>query len=225
MMVGRQVQLVVDKEPARPVAPVLVVEGLRVLDERHHPAVRGVDLEVAAGEIVAIAGVQGNGQTELVEALTGLRPIDAGHVSVYGRSLVGLSPRQLVDLGVAHIPEDRQRDGIVGPFPVRDNLVLNTFRRKPFARGLAMDRGRVRDNVAAQPTRGLDVGSIQYIHARIVEQRDHGTAVLIVSTELEEVLALGDRILVMFRGEIVGALTGADATREELGLLMAGATA
>ncbi len=268
MMVGREVKLVVDKEPARPLAPVLVVEGLRVLDERHHPAVRGVDLEVAAGEIVAIAGVQGNGQTELVEALTGLRPIDAGHVAVYGRSLVGLSPRQLVDLGVAHIPEDRQRDGVVGPFPVRDNLVLNTFRRKPFARGLAMDRGKVRDNaeqlmadfdiraassdvaastlsggnqqkvivarefghaerllVAAQPTRGLDVGSIQYIHARIVDQRDQGTAVLIVSTELDEVLALGDRILVMFRGELVGELKGADATREELGLLMAGASA
>ncbi|MEX2659973.1 MAG: ABC transporter ATP-binding protein [Acidimicrobiales bacterium] len=268
MMVGRAVQLVVGKGPARPAAPLLVVKGLRVLDERRHAAVRDVDLEVRAGEIVAIAGVQGNGQTELVEALTGLRPIDAGTAEVSGRSLSGLGPRQLMELGVAHIPEDRQRDGLVGAFPVRDNLVLNTYCRRPFSRRLAMDRAAVRANaeqlmsdfdirapssdvaastlsggnqqkvivarefghagtliIAAQPTRGLDVGSIQYIHRRIVDQRDEGAAVLIVSTELEEVLALGDRILVMFRGEIVGELEGSSATRDELGLLMAGSTA
>ncbi len=268
MMVGRAVQLVVDREPSKPAAPVLVVRDLRVLDERRQEAVHDLDLDVHAGEIVAIAGVQGNGQTELVEAITGLRPIDAGSAAVYGRSLSGLGPRQLVELGVAHIPEDRQRDGVVGAFPVRDNLVLNTFRRRPFARGLSVDRAQVQANaeqlmadfdiraaspqvatstlsggnqqkvivarefghaerliVAAQPTRGLDVGSIQYIHRRIVEQRDEGAAVLIVSTELDEVLALGDRILVMFRGRIVGEVAGADATRDHLGLLMAGVTA
>jgi simple sugar transport system ATP-binding protein len=266
MMVGRAVQLVVDKEPARPGPPVLAVDGLRVLDERLQTAVDGISFEVASGEIVAIAGVQGNGQTELVEALTGLRAVDAGTAEVYGRSVAGLGPRQLVDLGVAHIPEDRQRDGVVGPFTVADNLVLNTFRRKPFSRGFALDRGAVRANaeplpggigagelsddvavstlsggnqqkvivarefghaerliVAAQPTRGLDVGSIQYIHRRIVDRRDEGAAVLIVSTELDEVLALADRILVMFRGHVVGELAGGDATRERLGLLMAGA--
>jgi simple sugar transport system ATP-binding protein len=180
--------------------------------------------------------------------------------------VTGVGPRELLERGVAHVPEDRQRDGIVGPFPVRDNLVLNTYRRPPFARRLAVDRRAVREQadrlvadfdiraaspevpastlsggnqqkvivarefghagrllIAAQPTRGLDVGSIQYIHRRIVDKRDEGAAVLIVSTELEEVLALADRILVMFRGQVVGSLDRADATRERLGLLMAGA--
>ena len=267
MMVGRAVQLVVDKVPARPGAAVLRVEGLRVLDERGVAAVDGVDFEVAAGEIVAVAGVQGNGQTQLVEALAGLRAIDAGTVTLDGEDITGLGPRRLLERGVAHVPEDRLRDGLVGAFPVRDNLVLNTFRRSPFARGLRIDRGEVRENaerlmvdfdiraaspevpastlsggnqqkvivarefghakrllIAAQPTRGLDVGSIQYIHRRIVEKRDVGAAVLIVSTELDEVLALADRILVVFRGHIVGTVARADATREQLGLLMAGAT-
>jgi simple sugar transport system ATP-binding protein len=268
MMVGRAVQLVVDKEPSSPGAPVLAVEGLRVLDERGVAAVDGVGFSVAAGEIVAVAGVQGNGQTELVEALAGLRAVDAGTVLLDGSDVTGLGPRQLLERGVAHVPEDRQRDGIVGSFPVRDNLVLNTYRRPPFARRLAVDRRAVREQadrlvadfdiraaspevpastlsggnqqkvivarefghaerllIAAQPTRGLDVGSIQYIHRRIVDKRDEGAAVLIVSTELEEVLALADRILVMFRGQVVGSLDRADATRERLGLLMAGAGA
>jgi simple sugar transport system ATP-binding protein len=239
-----------------------------VLDERGVAAVDGVGFSVAAGEIVAVAGVQGNGQTELVEALAGLRAVDAGTVLLDGSDVTGLGPRQLLERGVAHVPEDRQRDGIVGSFPVRDNLVLNTYRRPPFARRLAVDRRAVREQadrlvadfdiraaspevpastlsggnqqkvivarefghaerllIAAQPTRGLDVGSIQYIHRRIVDKRDEGAAVLIVSTELEEVLALADRILVMFRGQVVGSLDRADATRERLGLLMAGAGA
>ena len=268
MMVGRAVQLVVDKEPAAPGAPVLEVRGLRVLDERGVAAVDGVDLLVAAGEIVAVAGVQGNGQTELVEAIAGLRAVDAGTVALDGTDVTGLGPRRLLDLGVAHVPEDRQRDGVIGSFPVRDNLVLNTYRRRPFGRGLALDRGAVRENaarlmadfdiraaspevpastlsggnqqkvvvarefgharrllLAAQPTRGLDVGSIQYIHRRIVDKRDEGAAVLIVSTELDEVLALADRVVVMLRGRIVGEVARADATRDRLGLLMAGATA
>jgi simple sugar transport system ATP-binding protein len=268
MMVGRAVQLVVDKDPSTPGSPVLEVEGLRVLDERGVAAVDGVTFAVAAGEIVAVAGVQGNGQTELVEALAGLRAVDAGTVLLDGTDVTGLGPRDLLERGVAHVPEDRQRDGIVGSFPVRDNLVLNTYRRPPFARRLAVDRRAVREQaerlvadfdiraaspevpastlsggnqqkvivarefghagrllIAAQPTRGLDVGSIQYIHRRIVDKRNEGAAVLIVSTELEEVLALADRILVMFRGHVVGSLDRADATRERLGLLMAGAGA
>jgi simple sugar transport system ATP-binding protein len=268
MMVGRAVQLVVDKDPSTPGSPVLEVEGLRVLDERGVAAVDGVTFAVASGEIVAVAGVQGNGQTELVEALAGLRAVDAGTVLLDGTDVTGLGPRDLLERGVAHVPEDRQRDGIVGSFPVRDNLVLNTYRRQPFARRLAVDRRAVREQaerlvadfdiraaspevpastlsggnqqkvivarefghagrllIAAQPTRGLDVGSIQYIHRRIVDKRDEGAAVLIVSTELEEVLALADRILVMFRGHVVGSLDRADATRERLGLLMAGAGA
>ncbi len=267
MMVGRAVQLVVDKAPAEPGAPVLRVEGLRVLDERGVAAVDGVSFDVAAGEIVAVAGVQGNGQTELVEALAGLRAVDAGTVSLDGEDVTGLEPRRLLERGVAHVPEDRQRDGVVGAFPVSDNLVLNTFRRSPFARGLRIDRQAVRDNatrlmadfdiraaspgvaastlsggnqqkvivarefghaerllIAAQPTRGLDVGSIQYIHRRIVDKRDEGAAVLLVSTELDEVLALADRIIVVYRGHIVGTVARADATRDHLGLLMAGAT-
>ena len=268
LMVGRQVQLVVDKTPAQPGGAILRVEDLRVLDERGVAAVDGISFEVAAGEIVAVAGVQGNGQTELVEALAGLRAVDAGTVSLDGADVTGLDPRRLLERGVAHVPEDRQRDGVVGAFPVRDNLVLNTFRRRPFARGLRVDRQAVRDNaarlmadfdiraaspespastlsggnqqkvvvarefghaerllIAAQPTRGLDVGSIQYIHRRIVDKRDEGAAVLLVSTELDEVLALADRIVVVFRGRIVGTVARAEATRDGLGLLMAGATA
>jgi simple sugar transport system ATP-binding protein len=268
MMVGREVQLVVEKAPARPGQPVLRVDGLRVLDERGVAAVDGVTFEVAAGEIVAVAGVQGNGQTELVEALAGLRAVDAGTVRLDGEDVTGIQPRRLLERGVAHVPEDRQRDGVVGTFPVRDNLVLNTIRRRPFARGLRIDRRAVSDNaarlmadfdiraaspdvaaatlsggnqqkvivarefghaerllIAAQPTRGLDVGSIQYIHRRIVDKRDEGAAVLLVSTELDEVLALADRIIVVFRGSIVGTVARADATREHLGLLMAGAAA
>ena len=268
LMVGREVQLVVDKSPARPGQPVLRVEGLRVLDERGVAVVDGVSFEVAAGEIVAVAGVQGNGQTELVEALAGLRAVDAGTVHLDGEDVTGLQPRRLLERGMAHVPEDRQRDGVVGAFPVRDNLVLNTFRRRPFARGLRIDRRAIRDNasrlmadfdiraaspevaaatlsggnqqkvivarefghadrllIAAQPTRGLDVGSIQYIHRRIVDKRDEGAAVLLVSTELDEVLALADRVIVVFRGHIVGTVPRADATRDHLGLLMAGASA
>ena len=264
-MVGRSVELVVTKDDASPGDPVLAVDGLAVLDERGVRAVGGVSFAVRAGEIVAVAGVQGNGQTELVEALTGLRAVDAGTVTLDGEDVTGLDPRHLLERGVAHIPEDRQRDGVVGTFPVRDNLVLNTYRRRPFARGPAVDRRAVRDHaealmdrfdiraaspevatstlsggnqqkviiarefghagrllIAAQPTRGLDVGSIQYIHRRIVDRRDEGAAVLIVSTELDEVFALADRILVMFRGELVGTLDPRNATRDEVGLLMAG---
>jgi simple sugar transport system ATP-binding protein len=266
MMVGRSVQLTVDKGPAKPGDPVLVVDEIRVLDDRGQNAVN-VSFEVRAGEIVCIAGVQGNGQTELVEALTGLRPVAAGSIALAGHELTGRAPDDVLEAGVGHVPEDRQRDGLIVTFSIADNLVLDTYDREPFAHGVvrnfaaiheaAVDRARRFDVrtpsvdvpastlsggnqqkvvvarelsrsisllIASQPTRGLDVGSIEYIHGQIVEQRDHGIAVLIVSSELDEVLALADRILVMFRGRIFGQVPGDRATREELGLLMAGVT-
>jgi simple sugar transport system ATP-binding protein len=264
MMVGRSVLLRVSKEPAEPGEVVLEVAGLTVLDDRGQVAVDDLSLQVRAGEIVAIAGVQGNGQTELVDALTGLaRPL-AGSISLAGRHIEHASPRQVLHSGVAHVPEDRVKDGLVASFSVAENLVLNTYDNPPFARGPMMDTDAVHSSaierakefdirapsvdvqvstlsggnqqkviiarelsrptrvlIASQPTRGLDVGSIEYVHHRIVEARDEGDAVLIVSSELDEVMALGDRILVMFRGRIVGERpVGAD--RAEIGLLMAG---
>src|ERR671918_252114 len=267
MMVGRDVQLEVPKGEAQPAEVVLQVADLEVLDDRAHKTVDGVTFEVRAGEIVALAGVQGNGQTELVEAITGLRRPLAGRVALEGRDVTGHSPRDLFRHGVAHIPEDRQADGLVVSFPIQDNLVLNTYNEPEFSRGLAIRRDRVRDSadklvkefdirthsptaaastlsggnqqkvivarefthadellIASQPTRGLDVGSIQYIHEQIVAKRDEGVAVLLVSTELDEILALADRIAVMYRGKIVGTVARKDATREGIGLLMAGHT-
>ena len=267
-MVGRDVQLVVDREEAAPAETVLRVKDLRVRDDRDQLAVADVSLDVRAGEIVAVAGVQGNGQTELVEGIVGLRRPTAGSVELDGTVVTGASTARMVDLGVAHVPEDRQRDGLVGTFPVADNFVLNLTRRKPFASGIRINRKAIRQNaeqlvrdfdvrtasvdtavgtlsggnqqkvivgremshasrllVLSQPTRGLDVGSIQYIHRRIVEARDAGLAVLLNSSELDEVLALADRVVVMYRGSVIGEVSGAEATRESVGLLMAGATA
>lgn len=266
MMVGREVILTVEKEPARLGDVVLKVEDLHALDDRHMPVVRGVTFEVRAGEILGIAGVQGNGQTELVEVLTGLRPATGGHVWITGVETTHATPRQIIELGTAHIPEDRQRDGLVLTYPVCDNLVLCTYYKPPFARGVLMDERAVfkqaeelvrlfdirtpsiflparnlsggnqqklivarelsrpiRLLIASQPTRGLDVGSIEYIHKRLIEKRDQGTAVLLVSAELDEIMSLSDRIAVMYEGKIVYTVDAAQATREELGLWMAGA--
>jgi general nucleoside transport system ATP-binding protein len=266
MMVGRAVDLVVDKEPAHPGDPVLAVRGLTVIDERGHTAVDGVDLEVRHGEILAVAGVQGNGQTELAEALLGLTPIAAGTISVDGRDVSRASTRDRLEAGVGYVPEDRAHDGFVGPFTVAENLVLNLFRRPPFGRGVLLDTEQVERNatervqefdirtqsidlpvsslsggnqqkvvlarelsrplkllVASQPTRGVDVGSIEFMHKRIVAERDQGTAVLIVSTELDEIAALADRIAVMYRGRVVG-MVPPSTPRDELGLMMAGAS-
>ncbi|HXF56707.1 MAG TPA: ABC transporter ATP-binding protein [Actinomycetota bacterium] len=265
MMVGRAVELAVERAPAQAAEPVLEVRDLVVLDDRGQVAVDGVSFEVRAGEILAVAGVQGNGQTELVEAITGLRPAVSGSVRILGRELAGASPKQVLRAGVAHVPEDRQRDGLILDFSVADNLVLNTFDVPPFARGIVRDERAVeraaqervaafdvrtsslrapvatlsggnqqkvivarelsrpiRLLVASQPTRGLDVGSVEYIHRRLLEKRDQGVAVLMVSVELDEVLALADRIAVMYRGRIVDVLPAAEATREGVGLLMAG---
>ena len=264
LMVGRPVDLSVEKKPAAPADVQLEAKDLSVLNEREEFAVRGVDLAVRAGEIVGIAGVQGNGQTELVEAITGMRPVASGTLTFLGTDITHASTRDCHKLGMAHIPEDRHRSGMIGEFTIAENMVLNTYYDKRFSDGISLRWNDVYDAaardaiafdvrtpsiflagdnlsggnqqkmviarelsrdvkfvVAAQPTRGLDVGSIEYVHDRIVQARDGGAGVLVVSTELEEVLALSDRILVMFRGRIVKEF-GPGATAGEVGLAMAG---
>jgi len=266
LMVGREVQLVVDKTPAEPGDAVLEVEDLVVRDDRGQRVVDGVSFDVRAGEILAIAGVQGNGQTELVEAICGMRAPESGTVRLAGDDVTGAGPDHLFGAGLAHVPEDRQRDGLIGTFAVSANMVLNQVRTPPFARGLRLNRKAVRQHagrlvqefdvrtpsvdvavstlsggnqqkviiareffhgdkllVLSQPTRGLDVGSIQYIHRQVVAKRDVGAAVLLNSSELDEVLALADRIAVIYRGRLVGMVERSEANRERIGLLMAGA--
>jgi ABC-type uncharacterized transport system ATPase subunit len=263
LMVGRDVLFDLDKPPARPGDPVLEVIDLTASDDRGLPAVRGLSLEVRAGEIVALAGVDGNGQTELVEAITGLRPA-MGTVRVGGRDLAGAPARAVLDAGVSHIPEDRQRRGLVLPFTLAENLGLREYRRPSLSRRGLLRLSRLRDRaaallreydvrggapdvpaaslsggnqqkvviareiacdprvlVAAQPTRGLDVGAIEFVHRRLVAERDNGRGILLVSLELDEVRSLADRILVIFEGRIVREL-GPDASEEELGLAMTG---
>jgi simple sugar transport system ATP-binding protein len=265
MMVGRAVQLEVERTPAKAGETVLEVKDLVVLDELHQVAVDGVSFEVRAGEVLGVAGVQGNGQTELVEALTGLRSPQSGVINLLGNNITHASPRKITELGCAHVPEDRQRDGLVLPFPIADNMVLNTYYQPPFSRGVVLDESKIYSHanqliqefdvrtpgaatsasalsggnqqkvivarefsrpirllVASQPTRGLDVGSIEYIHDRIIKKRDDGCAVLLVSSELDEIMGLSDRIAVMFRGKIVDVLPAEKATKEKVGLLMAG---
>jgi simple sugar transport system ATP-binding protein len=266
MMVGREVALIVDKGPASPADVVLEVSGLTADDQRHQPALRGVDLSVRAGEVLGVAGVQGNGQTELVEVLTGLLPATGGSVRILNQDVTNVKPREVTELGVAHIPEDRQRDGLVLSFPIYDNLILQTYYLPPFSERAGIQFDRVYDYaervsqefdvrtpsiaipaqnlsggnqqkvivarefsrpikllIAAQPTRGLDVGSIEYIHRRLIQKRDEGVAVLLVSVELDEIMAVSDRIAVMYEGKIVGTVDADKVSREELGLLMAGA--
>lgn len=265
MMVGRAVKLEVDRTPAKPGETVLEVKDLVVLDQRHQRAVDHVSFEVRSGEVLGIAGVQGNGQTELVEALTGLRPIVHGQVTLLGTDITNAAPRRITELGAAHVPEDRQRDGLVLPFPIAENLVLNTYYQKPFTNGVVLQEKVILSTaeqlirefdirtpgplvpagalsggnqqkvivarefsrpikllIASQPTRGLDVGSVEYIHSQIMAKRDQGCAVLLVSSELDEIMALSDRIAVMYRGKIVDVLPAESATKEIVGLLMAG---
>jgi simple sugar transport system ATP-binding protein len=264
LMVGRDVNLTVHKEAHTTGEALLEVRDLVVRDERGVAVVDHVSFDVRAGEIVALAGIQGNGQTELVEALAGVRAVESGTITIKGQDVTNASPRDILDAGFAHVPEDRQRDGLVLSMSVADNLVLNTPRRAPYAhRGtrrlaavaanageriaqfdirtesaeamvgslsggnqqkviLARELSRNADVVvAAQPTRGLDVGSIEYVHQQIVQERNNGRAVLIVSSELDEVLALGDRVAVMHRGTIAG-IVPPTTSREDIGLLMAG---
>jgi simple sugar transport system ATP-binding protein len=265
MMVGREVILTVPKDPPNPNDVVLDVEDLVVLGDQDSVAVDGVSFQVCGGEIVGVAGVQGNGQTELVQALTGLRKPLSGSISISGVDVTSSSPRKITEVGSAHIPEDRQQDGLVLSYPISDNLILNTYYLNPTAKGLVLQEEVIQASasdlvaeydvrtpsiltpvrnlsggnqqkvivarelsrpvkltIASQPTRGLDVGSIEYIHRRLVEKRDEGAAVFVVSAELDEVMSLADRILVMFDGKIMGVVAADQATKEDLGLMMAG---
>ena len=264
LMVGREVQLTVDRGESHPADPVLAVADLHAKDDRGHEVVHGVSFEVRAGEILGIAGVAGNGQDELVEALTGLRRPVSGTVHLAGADVTGAGPRQMHKAGVGFVPGDRQRFGLVLSFPLTDNLVLNDYYHAPYARGPIRDEDAIRRDaeetitrydirtpaatVAAstlsggnqqkvivarefegdlkllvldQPTRGLDVGSIEFIHRQAIARRDAGVAILLVSAELDEVLELSDRVAVMYRGRIVAVLDGPTADRETVGLLMA----
>jgi len=265
MMVGRAVKLELEKNEARPGETVLNVENLVALDLRNQIAVDGISFDVRAGEILGVAGVQGNGQTELVEVVTGLRESQSGKITLLGQEITHTTPRRITELGSAHVPEDRQRDGLVLSFSVADNLMLNTYYQKPFTKGVVLQQGAIMEYatrlieqfdirtpsannmasslsggnqqkvivarefsrpikfmVASQPTRGLDVGSIEYIHGRILAKRDEGCAVLLVSSELDEIMALADRIAVMYRGKVIDILEAGKVTKEEVGLLMAG---
>ena len=264
LMVGRSVDLTVAKGDAEPKSTVLVVRDLVVVDDRKVKAVDGVSFEVRAGEIVGIAGVQGNGQTELIEGITGLRPPLSGSVVIRGEDVTDATPRELHRLGVSHIPEDRQESGLVLDFTVAENMILDSYYDRPYSRGLVMDWEVIHDTarglveqydvrtpgiqvpvsnlsggnqqkvivarefardvelvIAAQPTRGIDVGSIEYIHTQIMAKRDAGAAVLVVSSELDEVRALADRILVLHQGKIVAEFPP-DADVTDIGLAMLG---
>jgi ABC-type uncharacterized transport system ATPase subunit len=263
-MVGREVLLRVDKKPAEPGEPLLKVADLSVRDDRGLEAVRGVTFDVRAGEIVGIAGVDGNGQSELIDALTGLRKPAGGQMSVGGKDLTHASARQALDAGMGHIPEDRHRRGLILDFNLAENLALHDYGKEPFSRfgwlnprrwlqwasgllkefdvrgggpttrGSSLSGGNQQKVVvarevsrdpsvliAAQPTRGLDVGAIEFVHRRLVEQRDAGKAVLLVSLELEEILSLSDRILVLYEGRIVAEYPP-EVSEEEVGVAMRG---
>lgn len=266
MMVGRDVLLQVDKTEAIPERPVLTVQGLQVQDDRALDAVRGATFEVHAGEIVGLAGIDGNGQEELVDAIAGLRRIEGGRIMLDGEDITGLSPREVSEAGLGHIPQDRHRRGLVLDFDLRENAILHDWDKPDIARhgivdqvasaeraqmlcdlydvrsgnGIASRAGSLsggnqqklviareiqRDPtllIAAQPTRGVDIGAIEFIHERLVEERDAGTAVLLVSLEMQEILSLADRILVIFEGEIVAEFEGGSVDEQRLGMAMIG---
>ncbi|WP_026883942.1 ABC transporter ATP-binding protein [Clostridium akagii] len=267
LMVGRKVNLTVNKSEAKIGKDMLVVENLQVKNHRGILAVKGVNLTVRAGEIVGIAGVDGNGQTELVEALTGLIKPQDGKVMLDGKDIFNKTPREISDSGVGHVPEDRQKRGLILDFSLFENSILGLYHKLPFSKGIIMKYNEIRKHsqrlisefdvrtpsdevtagslsggnqqklivareisknpnilIAAQPTRGLDVGAIEYIHKRIVEERDKGKAVLLVSLELDEILSLSDRIAVMYDGNVVDILERKDADERKLGILMAGGT-
>lgn len=267
LMVGREVIFTTEKTPAKPGKETLKIDNLIVKDVRGVEKVTGLDLSVHKGEIVGIAGVDGNGQTELIEALTGLRKVASGKITLNGKDITNLRPRKITETGVGHIPQDRHKHGLVLDFTVAENAVLQTYYRPPFSRkGILSDKkisekareiieefdvrtqgenqlaralsggnqqkliiGREVDRdpdllIAAQPTRGLDVGAIEFIHKRLIEQRDSGKAVLLISFELDEVMNVSDRIAVIFNGKIVDIVDPKTTTEQELGLLMAGHT-
>lgn len=265
MMVGRPAGLQPTKKPLDAHEVRLSVRNVEALNDRGRPALRGVSFDVRAGEIVGLAGVSGNGQRTLAEVIAGLRPATSGEVTLSGRNVTGLSPRQVMALGLSYIPEERMRDGMIREFTVAENIILREFDQPPYARSGFLNQAAIQRNsrelvnsfnvktpsletpaknlsggniqkiilareisrrpqviVAAQPTRGLDIGATEYVHARLLEQRDQGTATLLISEDLDEILALADRILVICDGRIMGDVPRAEATAEKLGLLMAG---
>ena len=265
LMVGRDVILEVGKAAARPGDEILNVVNLQVHDDRGLPALEGVSFGLHRGEILGVAGVQGNGQTELVEALTGMRAVADGRIFIKGADMTNATPRSVTEQGVGHVPEDRQRVGLVASFTVMHNLVLCTYYQNAFSRSIVVDDRAIGENarqlvaqydvrppivnhaagglsggnqqkvivarefsrdvdllIASQPTRGLDVGSIEFIHRQIVRMRDEGAGILLVSSELDEVLSLADRVAVMFKGEIIDILDIREADRDTVGLRMAG---
>jgi simple sugar transport system ATP-binding protein len=266
MMVGREVNFHVAKGPAHPGEVVLAIEHLNVRNPKGLLGVKDVSLEVRAGEILGICGIDGNGQTELVKAITGLCPVESGRILIGGRDLARLPIKERLDRGLGHIPEDRHRYGLILDFRLDENLVVHSYLRPPFAHGGILDEKAIRENasrlitefdvrcgqggatptramsggnqqkaivareidrspgalVVAQPTRGLDVGAIEYIHKRLIAERDKGKAILMVSLELDEILDVSDRIAVIHGGEIVGVLEAGKTDENELGLLMAG---
>lgn len=269
LMVGREVGLTVEKNGANLGEEVLKVEHVSVLDDREQKAVQDVSFSVRAGEILAIAGVQGNGQTELAEAILGLRSLhgDQGDVVISGKSVKNTSVRARLESGVGYVPEDRKKDGLVSEFSIEENLMLNGSFTKPYSKGLGINFAsrsklanqlikqfdvrtpsiqtitgqlsggnqqkvvlarelsrEVRLLVVSQPTRGVDVGSIEFIHERLVEERNQGKAIILISTELDEVTALADRIAVMYRGQIIG-IVDANTDKAKLGQMMAGVAA
>ena len=265
LMVGRDVILEVEKAVASPGDEILNVVNLQVHDDRGLPAVEGLSFGLQQGEILGIAGVQGNGQTELVEALTGMRAVEGGRIFIKDADMTDAAPRKVTEQGVGHVPEDRQRDGLVASFTVMHNLVLSTYYQRAFSNAIVVDDRAIADNarelveqydvrppiinniagglsggnqqkvivarefsrnvdllIASQPTRGLDVGSIEFIHRQILRMRDSGAGILLVSSELDEVLSLADRVAVMFEGEIIDILSIEEADRDTVGLRMAG---
>jgi simple sugar transport system ATP-binding protein len=265
MMVGREVNFGVEKEPAQPKGVVLSVKDLVVKNARGVNAVNKLNVDMKAGEIIGLAGIEGNGQSELIEAITGLRKVEAGTISLNGKDITNYKPRIVTEAGIGHIPEDRHKHGLVLDFTIGDNMVLQTYYQKPFSSNGVLNYSEIYNKarhliedfdvrtpseltparalsggnqqkgiiarevdrspdflIAAQPTRGLDVGAIESIHRRLIIERDKGRAVLLMSLELDEILSVSDRIAVMYEGEIV-AIVDADKTNEkELGLLMAG---
>ncbi|SES76819.1 nucleoside ABC transporter ATP-binding protein [Oceanobacillus limi] len=265
LMVGREVSFKTDKKEATPTENVLKVKDLYVRDSRKVDLVKGLDLDIRAGEIVGIAGIDGNGQTELIEAITGLRKSHSGSIQLNNKDITNLSPRKVTESGVGHIPQDRHKYGLVLDYPIGENIVLQTYYQKPYSKATVLNYKEIYDKaeelieeydvrtpsaqtlaralsggnqqkaiigrevdrspdllIAAQPTRGLDVGAIEFIHKKLIEERDKGKAVLLVSFELDEIMDVSDRIAVMFDGKIVAYVKPEETNEQELGLLMAG---
>ncbi|WP_042224087.1 ABC transporter ATP-binding protein [Oceanobacillus manasiensis] len=267
LMVGRDVSFKTKKTPAQPKQTVLKIDNLHVKDSRKVDMVKGLNLELRAGEIVGIAGVDGNGQSELIEAITGLKKAQKGSIELNGKAITNLSPRKVTESGVGHIPQDRHKFGLVLDFPIGENIVLQTYYKKPYSKYKVLNYKEIYDKaeklikeydvrtpsvytkaralsggnqqkaiisrevdrspdllIAAQPTRGLDVGAIEFIHQKLIEERDKGRAILLVSFELDEILDVSDRIAVVFDGEIVANVKPEETNEQKLGLLMAGSS-